>query len=128
MKLDLLIFAIVIASIPCKAQLTSDVDLGVGTNKSESPKEATTKEITVTGIGTTLESAEKQALAAAIRQTVGAYIDSKTIIENEEVIQDRILSVSNAFVDRYEVVGQPKKSSDGLIQITVIAMVIGYLH
>jgi hypothetical protein len=123
MKLDLLIFAIVIASMPCKAQLTSEVDLGGGTKKSDSASEASTKEITVTGIGTTLESAEKQALASAIRQAVGAYMDSKTIVENEEVIQDRILSVSNAFVDRYEVVGQPKKSSDGLIQITVIAMV-----
>jgi len=123
MKLDLLIFAIVIASMPCKAQLTSDVDLGVGTNKSESPKEATTKEITVTGIGDTIEAAEKQALASAIRQAVGAYMDSKTIVENEEVIQDRILSVSNAFVEKYEVVGQPKKPSDGLFEITIIASV-----
>jgi len=123
MKLDLLIFAIVIASMPCKAQLTSEVDLGGGTKKSDSASEASTKEITVTGIGTTLESAEKQALASAIRQAVGAYIDSKTIVENEEVIQDRILSVSNAFIEKYELVGQPKKSSDGLIQITVIARV-----
>ena len=129
MKLKLLIsirtfaFIFYLLSLPCHAQLSSDVDLGGGASKSESAKEASTKEITVTGIGTTLESAEKQALASAIRQAVGAYMDSKTIVENEEIIQDRILSVSNAFVEKYEVVGQPKKSSDGLVEITILARV-----
>ena len=129
MKLKLLIsirtfaFIFYLLSLPCHAQLSSDVDLGGGASKSESAKEASTKEITVTGIGITLESAEKQALASAIRQAVGAYMDSKTIVENEEVIQDRILSVSNAFVEKYEVVGQPKKSSDGLIEIIILATV-----
>ena len=106
-----------------KAQLSGAVDLGGGSSKSEAAPAANIKEITVTGMGATLESAEKQALASAIRQAVGAYMDSKTIIENEEVIQDRILSVSNAFVEKYEVVGQPKKSSDGLIEITILAKV-----
>ena len=129
MKLKLLIsirtfaFIFYLLSLPCHAQLSSDVDLGGGASKSESAKEASTKEITVTGIGITLESAEKQALASAIRQAVGAYMDSKTIVENEDVIQDRILSVSNAFVEKYEVVGQPKKSSDGLVETTILARV-----
>lgn len=123
MKLHLLISATVIAVMPCHAQLSGVVDLGGGSPKSESAKEASTKKITVTGIGITLESAEKQALASAIRQAVGAYMDSKTIVKNEEVIQDRILSVSNAFVEKYEVVGQTKKSSDGLIEITILAKV-----
>ena len=123
MKLHLLLFVFVIAVMPCHAQLSSEVNLGDGTNKSEFAKDASTEEITVTGIGTTLASAEKQALASAIRQAVGAYMDSKTIIENEEVIQDRILSVSNAFVDKYQVVGQPKKSADGLVEITILAKV-----
>jgi hypothetical protein len=115
--------ALFLACITCHAQLSSEVNMGVRAPKPESAKEASTKEITVTGIGTTLESAEKQALASAIRQAVGAYMDSKTIIKNEEVIQDRILSVSNAFVEKYEVVGQPKKSSDGLVEITILARV-----
>jgi|GEM_PF-1651355 len=123
MKLNLSIFAIVIAAMPCYAQLSSEVDLGGGAKKSESAKEASTKEITVTGIGITLESAEKQALASAIRQAVGAYMDSKTIVENEEVIQDRILSVSDAFVEKYQAVGQPKRSADGLVEITIIASI-----
>ena len=89
------------------AQLSGEVDLGGGSSKSEAAPAANIKEITVTGMGETLEAAEKQALAAAIRQAVGAYMDSKTIVENEEIIQDRILSVSNAFVEKYEVVGEP---------------------
>lgn len=123
--IKLSLFGISVASfcIPCHAQLSGEVDLAGGHTKSEAATEANIKEITVTAMGETLESAEKQALAAAIRQAVGAYIDSKTIVENEEVIQDRILTVSNAFVEKYEVVGQPKKSSDGLIEITILAKV-----
>ena len=108
---------------PCHAQLSGEVDLGGNSFKSEAAPAASIKEITVTGMGETLEAAEKQALASAIRQAVGAYMDSKTIVENEEIIQDRILSVSNAFVEKYEVVGQPQKSSDGLIEITILAKV-----
>ena len=122
-KLSLYSISLASYCLPCHAQLSGEVDLGSGSSKSEAAPAPSIKEITVTGMGTTLESAEKQALAAAIRQAVGAYMDSKTIVENEEVIQDRILSISNAFVEKYEVVGQPKKSSDGLIEITILAKV-----
>jgi hypothetical protein len=123
----LLLIALFISGIPiAQSQLSGEVSLA-GDYDAQAKKDnqtgPQTKEITVTGIGTTLEYAEKQALASAIRQTVGAYIDSKTIVENEEVLQDRILSVSDAFVDKYELVGQPKKSPDGLIEITVVASV-----
>lgn len=122
-RLSLYGIALLTYCVPCYAQLSGEVNLGGEPAKSEPANNASIKEITVTGMGATLESAEKQALASAIRQAVGAYMDSKTIIENEEVIQDRILSVSNAFVEKYEVVGQPKKSSDGLIEITILAKV-----
>ena len=122
-KLSLYSISLASYCLSSHAQLSGEVDLGGGSSKSEAAPAANIKEITVTGIGATLESAEKQALASAIRQAVGAYMDSKTIVENEEVIQDRILSVSNAFVEKYEVVGQPKKTSDGLIEITILAKV-----
>ena len=123
----MLLIALFISGIPiAQSQLSGEVSLA-GDYDAQAKKDnqtgPQTKEITVTGIGTTLEYAEKQALASAIRQTVGAYIDSKTIVENEEVLQDRILSVSDAFVEKYQVIGQPKKSADGLVEITIIAMV-----
>jgi hypothetical protein len=121
------LLALCLACTPiAQAQLSGEVSLGgASADQAQEEKQGNpqTKEITVTGIGTTLESAEKQALASAIRQAVGAYMDSKTIIENEEVIQDRILSVSNAFIEKYELIGQPKKSSDGLIEIIILAKV-----
>ena len=122
-KLLLAIAFLTVCTAGSHAQLSGEVNIGGGPAQSDSENGASIKEITVTGIGTTLESAEKQALAAAIRQAVGAYIDSKTLVENEEVIQDRILAVSNAFVEGYETIGQPKKSADGLIEITIVAKV-----
>ena len=122
-KLLLAIAFLTVCTAGSHAQLSGEVNIGGGPAQSDSENGASIKEITVTGIGTTLESAEKQALAAAIRQAVGAYIDSKTLVENEEVIQDRILAVSNAFVQKYEALGQPKQTADGLVQITITATV-----
>lgn len=105
------------------AQISGELNLSGLGGKPEANAGPQTKEISATGIGITLESAEKQALASAIRQAVGAYIDSKTLVANEEVIEDRILAVSNAFVEKYEPLGEPKKTTDGLFQITILATV-----
>jgi hypothetical protein len=82
-----------------------------------------TKLITVTGLGLTPESAEKQAITDAVKQAVGAYIDANTLVENEEVVRDRILSVSNGFVKEYKHAAPAKKREDGLYEITIIATV-----
>jgi len=111
------------SSAGAQAQISGEFNLNGLGGKSDTSIESGTKEITATGIATTLEMAEKQALASAIRQAVGTYIDSKTLVENEEVIEDRILSVSNAFVQKYEALGQPKQTADGLVQITITATV-----
>jgi len=81
------------------------------------------KQITVTGLGLTPESAEKQAITDAVKQAVGAYIDANTLVQNEEVVRDRILSVSNGFVKEYKVAAPAKKREDGLYEITIIATV-----
>jgi hypothetical protein len=82
-----------------------------------------TKLITVTGLGLTPESAEKQAITDAVKQAVGAYIDANTLVQNEEVVRDRILSVSNGFVKEYKAAAPAKKREDGLYEITIIATV-----
>lgn len=84
---------------------------------------ATSKQITVVGVGSTPEDAEKQALKDAVRQSVGAYVDSNTLVQNEEVIRDRILSVSNGFIKEYKPAGSASRRSDGLYEITITATV-----
>ena len=67
----------------------------------------------VTGAGETAEKATEDALRNAVEQAVGALIDAKTMVEGEQVIQDKILRMSNAFVDKYDVL---KRWSEGNLQ------------
>jgi len=83
------------------------------------------KEVVATGIGVDAQSAEKQALTAAVQQAVGSYLDTKTITDNEEVIKDRVLSLSNGFVSKYDVISGPKQRDDKLFEVTVKAQVQG---
>ena len=119
------LFALFVCSFTSAAQLSGVVDFGVKSDaaSAEQTDGAQAKQITVTGIGLTPESAEKQAITDAVRQAVGAYVDANTIVENEAVIKDRILSVSNGFVKEYKVVSPAKQRDDGLYELQILATV-----
>ena len=90
---------------------------------SDAKPASSTKQLTVTGIGVDPAGAEKQAITDAVRQAVGALIDSNTLVQNEEVIRDRILSVSTGFVKKYKPTAPARKRDDGLYEITILAIV-----
>ena len=79
-------------------------------------------EVIATGIGKDSDSALKNALRAAIEQAVGTLVDSETLANNDEVVNDQILSYSAGFVESHKVVGEPKKA-DGLVTIKIAAQV-----
>jgi hypothetical protein len=103
------------------AQIGGAVSWNKETEQNDSSTSA--KEMLVTGLGQSPEAAEKQALTAAVRQAVGAYLDSNTLVENEAVIRDRILSFSNGFVEKYKATAPARKNSDGLYEVTILATV-----
>jgi len=115
------------ASSAVHAQITSTINLEVPASRSEKSSQKTTpaksQKITTTGLGATPSEAEKQALSEAVRQAVGALLDAKTLIENEEVIEDRILTVNNGFVKSYDVVAPARKNSDGVFEIKISAVI-----
>ena len=83
-------------------------------------------EIISTGVGTSPESAEKNALMNAVQQVLGTYLDAKTLIENDDLLQDRLLMVSSGYVSSYEIVKYPSLNKlDDLYHITVRAFVKG---
>lgn len=71
------------------------------------------RQVLATGAGETTEKATEDALRNAVEQAVGALIDAKTMVEGDQVIQDKVLRLSNAFVEKYDVI---KRWSDGGIQ------------
>jgi len=74
------------------------------------------------GTGKTEEAALKQAFSNAVTQVVGTIVDAETIVKNDKVIKEQILTYSNAIITKYDTVGKPVQA-DGLITVTINAQV-----
>lgn len=79
------------------------------------------KVVVVSGAGIDIEAAKKDACREAVRQVVGAYISSKTFTENDELIEDKVISLSSGFVEKMETLTQSK--ADGLVRTRIRATV-----
>jgi len=83
-----------------------------------------TIEVTATGVGTTVEAAEKNALMNAVQQAVGLYVDGETLIKNDQVIYEKILSASSGYITSYKTtIPTRKRLADGLYETTIRAVV-----
>tara|TARA_B110000263_G_scaffold247422_1_gene260257 strand:+ start:2544 stop:4556 length:2013 start_codon:yes stop_codon:yes gene_type:complete len=78
------------------------------------------EKVTVTGIGLTADEAIENALTRAVRKSLGSLITSTTEINNDELIEDRIIVVSGGFVKAYEKVGEAKEVN-GVWEVTIEA-------
>jgi hypothetical protein len=74
------------------------------------------------GSGTNVEKAKKDAFREAVRLVVGAFVDSSQMIKNDKLIEDRIVTLSSAYVEK---ASQPltEVSEDGLVRVKVRAWV-----
>lgn len=61
-----------------------------------------TKVVEVSGAGADVESAKNDACREAVRQVVGSYVASKTRTENDDLIEDKVISLSAGFVEKVE--------------------------
>lgn len=75
------------------------------------------------GIGNSTDAALKDALNQAIMQAAGAIVDSHTLVKNDEIIQEKVLTASNAIVKTYDVIMPAPKRSNGLFEIRIKAIV-----
>jgi hypothetical protein len=63
----------------------------------------------------------EHAEANAISHVVGTLVDSHTIVENDELVKDEVLSYSAGFVEKFDVVNQ--SVAGGLVTVTMKATV-----
>jgi hypothetical protein len=80
------------------------------------------KTVTVTGEGETKDEATSRALRAAVEQGVGVLVSSETLVENNQLISDKIYSETTGYVSTYTVVSD-NGGADGLWEVTVQATV-----
>ena len=96
------------------------------TAASDAPTRAATGDVRVVvakGVGTTVEEAKKDAYREAVRQVVGAYVEGDTLTRNDELIEDKVLSLSGALVQKADVISDSITTSDGLTRLRVRAEV-----
>lgn len=74
------------------------------------------------GVGIDKENALKDAYRDAIERAVGMYVDAEQMMKNGELVQDRILTFSNAYIERFDV-KEEKKESNGLFKVRILAQV-----
>jgi hypothetical protein len=77
-------------------------------------------EITVGGVGTILandvaaarDQAIEDAMRKAVQQALGTYVKSETLVENFQLVDDRILSWSAGYVKKYDILKEGKAPMD----------------
>lgn len=79
-------------------------------------------DIVATGIGSTQDAALENAFQNAVESALGLYVDAHTKVENEQVLQDEILTHSNGYIERFEKIRE-KVRDDGLYETRINAHV-----
>ena len=82
-----------------------------------------TQVVVAEGVGITAEEALKDAYRNAVRQVVGAVVDAETMVKNDELIEDKVLTYSDGFIKTYKEIPGSKKMQGGLHRIKITAQV-----
>lgn len=120
-----------LAQAQAAAPAPSKPPAAVAPAKQSSPIANPAHFIEAGGQGETPDDALKDAFRAAVRRAVGAYVDEESLLENDEVIQDKVLTHSRGCIESYATVSQ--KTEDGVTCVTIRAfvkpdVVAGYLR
>ncbi len=79
-------------------------------------------EVISQGIGIDADAALRNAYSNAIQQALGLYVDAETLIENDQIIKDQVLTHSRGLIK--EVTTVSEGASDGLFNVTIRARVL----
>ena len=74
------------------------------------------------GTGADRTEALKDAYRDAVERAVGLYVDAEQMMKNEELVKDQILTQSNAYIDKYDVVKETTKPN-GLVEVQILDIV-----
>jgi len=96
----------------------------VATSRSATPAaDGDMLTVIVDGVGLTRDAALKDAFRAAVQQVVGTVVDAETMIKNDEIIEDSVLTYSDGFVKKWEQIPTSQEQSGGLFRIKIKAFV-----
>lgn len=113
-----------LTSVVLAIAYTSSLPLSVLAQDSSSPsRREQTQYIVAEGVGLTADEALRDAFRSAVRQVVGAIVDAESIVKNDEIIADKVLTYSDGFIKSYEEVAGSKQVIDGIHRVKIKARV-----
>jgi hypothetical protein len=80
-------------------------------------------EVTARGVGADADAALKDALSQAVLQAAGAFVDSETLVKNDEIVHDKVLTCSDGIVKRFEKLQEPQQDRQGFWTVKIKAVV-----
>ena len=83
------------------------------------PAGSKTQRVVAEGAGTSPQGALKDAFRNAVQQVVGAVVDSETLIKNDTVINDQVLTYSDGLVTGYKKISE--SDAGGLHRVKISA-------
>ncbi len=79
--------------------------------------------IVADGAGLNVDEAQKDAFRNAVRQAVGLVVDADTLVRNDQLVEDKVLTYSDGFVTKFEQVPGSLKQQGGVVRLKIKAQV-----
>jgi hypothetical protein len=80
--------------------------------------------VTVKGFGSDAEQCIQDAIRRAVSKGVGVYLDSDRVVLNGQIVKDKIVSLSDGYVAKFDVLSKPhKRPGDGVYEAQIRAAV-----
>lgn len=99
----------------------NSVKVNFGQEQEQAGGAAGILQVVASGVGIDEDKAMQNALSNAIEQAVGVMVDARTLVENDEIVSDKVLTFSRGFIDEFSVVR--RWEADGLHRVRVRARV-----
>jgi len=82
-------------------------------------KESQIETVTVKGFGESKQEAVQDGLRSALMQIVGTYMSSKTVVQNYDLIEDKILTYSSGFIEGHKVLSTKRDKDLFVAELSV---------
>jgi len=109
-------------SAPSSSPAISEPQASLAPSVSRRPVGSpTVAQVLAVGSGTDFSQAEKNALAQALERTIGVMVDAETIVRDDQLVRDEILTYTKGYIQEYSVLRSWQQ--DGITHVEVFARV-----
>ena len=64
------------------------------------------------GNGESADEALKDAMSQAIQQVVGTMVDADTLVQNDEIVSEKVLTYADGMISKYDIIKPAEKQKN----------------